>query len=65
MTVTEAKELLSRYAGISVAAIRTPDDLQRAYRMAVAATHPDKPGGSHDDFVYVQQAKEIIEKSLR
>jgi hypothetical protein len=32
-----------------------------AYRLLARRLHPDTPGGSHDQFVKLQQAKELIE----
>ena len=65
MSVQEAAELLSHYSHMPVELITTQHGLKRAYQMAAAATHPDnRSSGSHEAFVYVQQAREIIEKSL-
>jgi hypothetical protein len=65
MSVQEAAEVLERYSGIHwQAIIRDPQTFQRAYRLAATGTHPDKPAGSNERFLEVNQAKEIIEKSF-
>lgn len=39
----------------------TGGHLDDAYRIAARSLHPDAPGGSHDAFVRLQQARELIE----
>lgn len=39
--------------------------LEQAYRRAAAVLHPDAPGGSHEQFVRLQQAKAVLDKGGR
>jgi DnaJ family protein B protein 4 len=38
----------------------TPEQLQKCYRRACLRSHPDKPGGSEDDFKEVSRAYEVL-----
>jgi hypothetical protein len=39
----------------------TVDDVKRAFRRLAFATHPDRPGGSHDAFL---RAKKLLDEAL-
>ena len=44
--------------------IFTKDDLKKAYRRAAMKCHPDMVGGKKEDFQKVNEANEILERSL-
>lgn len=64
MTVEVAAALLASYhptySGHSVRA--NSEAREAAYRIAVKSTHPDA-GGSHDEFVRVQEAKRVLDQA--
>lgn len=56
----EAYLTLSRASGMDVNAKSSPEDVQKAYRAAAKATHPDL-GGTQKDFVAVQSAYDYLQ----
>lgn len=42
----EAMNTINKYAETKVTAKSTPEEIKKAYRQAITATHPDKTGGS-------------------
>lgn len=57
-----AAEFISGYSEFTVAEVLMNDSMMtRAYRKAAQILHPDK-NGSHELFVQLQKAKEILEK---
>jgi hypothetical protein len=61
MSAETAAQFLSHVSGIFVSHVSTdPDALERAYKAAARSLHPDQ-GGSHDEFVRLQQAKRALD----
>lgn len=59
---TGAALFLAQHSGLTTAYLLTDAGTQaEAYRRAAAKLHPDK-GGSHELFVQLQQAKELLDK---
>lgn len=61
--VEAAAEFLAQHSGFEAPHIRADRDrFRNAYRVAAARLHPDKPGGSNELFVRLQQAKSVLDK---
>lgn len=61
----KAAETIAQYSGVPTETIlKYKGDFERAFREAKIRTHPDRPerGGSHDLFVTIQQAADILRK---
>lgn len=62
MTVAQAAGLIGDLAIVPAGAILSDQvTFLKAYRDAAASTHPDR-GGSHEDFVRLQEAKRVLEE---
>jgi DnaJ family protein A protein 2 len=48
------------YAVLGVARSATEEEIRKAYKRRSLETHPDKPGGSKEEFQAVSQAKQIL-----
>jgi DnaJ family protein A protein 2 len=48
------------YAVLGLPRTATDDEIRKAYKRRSLETHPDKPGGSKEDFQAVSQAKHIL-----
>lgn len=46
---------------LGIEGVCTVDDVKRAFRRLAFATHPDRPGGSHDAFL---RAKKLLDEAL-
>jgi hypothetical protein len=61
MSRDEALAFLAQHSSASAAALRAVREVRlRAYRQAAAKLHPDKPGGSHEQFCKLQEAMEVL-----
>lgn len=61
LSVADAERVLREQAGTGEPGDRTDlGTLPQAYRRAVAATHPDRPGGSREAFDAVQAAADVL-----
>lgn len=65
MTVVEALSFVGRHGGGSYPVYPdSADKFTSAYREAAKRLHPDKPDtGSHEQFVLLQQAAEVVEEA--
>lgn len=63
MTYDDAVAFVAHAAGVSRARVRwtDPDSRAATYRAAARALHPDSPGGSHDLFQRLQEAKRLLD----
>lgn len=52
-----AKDL---YESLGVGRDADPATIRKAHRQKVSKVHPDKPGGSHQEFLAVQKAYEVL-----
>lgn len=48
------------YAALGVPKSATEEEIRKAYKRRSLETHPDKPGGSKEEFQAVSQAKQIL-----
>lgn len=48
------------YETLGISKEASPEDIKKAYRSRASKTHPDKEGGSHEDFLAVQESYEIL-----
>jgi hypothetical protein len=64
LTFAGALRVLAEAAGIQPSAIRTPDDVNRAYRTAVKAAHPDT-GGNEDAFRLIGATRDLLLREWR
>ena len=48
------------YAVLGIPKSATEDEIRKAYKRRSLETHPDKPGGSKEEFQAVSQAKQIL-----
>ena len=65
MTVEDAADLISSIAGIQPARnliYGGRDTFEEIYRLAARKSHPDANGGSHEMFVRLQQAAELLRR---
>jgi hypothetical protein len=61
MSCDEAAAFIAQYSGYTIYGVF--NDLTGAYRSAAAKLHPDnKQNGSHEQFLRLQRAKEILER---
>jgi hypothetical protein len=62
-TAEAAARTVEKRSGIShLGILKSPEIFRAAYRQAAVRVHPDQPGGSHDLFVELSRAKEVLEK---
>lgn len=63
MTVEDAAQFLAQQSGsYSTSIVKDRAAFEMAYRMAARAAHPDARTGSHEMFVRVQQAAEVLKR---
>lgn len=51
---------MDAYSVLGVARSATDADIRRAYRARARKQHPDRPGGSHEQFLLLQAAYAIL-----
>ncbi len=60
MSTLAAASFISAQSGLSAAEVFGDPD--RAYRMAAGNCHPDSQNGSHEAFIKLQQARDVLKK---
>lgn len=61
MTREDAIDFIAKYAGVRSSSVA--QEWQQWYRIAARKLHPDS-GGSHEDFVRLQKARDILESRI-